>query len=181
MAKEVEMSRRIVLPLLALAVVLVSMGATLLAAETAAKPEKAAAPGIDKNELADAIEAHVKEVEAAGGGFYSIKDPVGGNTLQLKLVKVHRERVSQVAPETYFACADFKDPKGNVWDIDTFMKGPDKDHLVYDDATIHKENGKPRYNWYNDHGTWKKKDVTAEAEEEGKTKTEHPEHPEHPK
>jgi hypothetical protein len=62
----------------------------------------------------------------------------------------------------YFFCVDMKATNGRVYDIDFFMKGPDRDQLEPTEIIIHKVNGEPRYNWYYDEsgGIWKKRWAT---------------------
>ena len=113
--------------------------------------------GLTKDELAEAITAWVASESKKSGGMMEVKDPAEDKTLQLTLVKVHRERLASIAPETYFACADFSAKDGTTYDLDIFMKGPDKDHLTSTEVSVHKKNGKERYNWYEEGGVWKKK------------------------
>jgi len=140
---------------------------------------KAAGPSLTKEQLADAIEAHVDEVAEKNGGVYPIDDPETGKALRLTLQKVHEERLAQTAPGTYFACVDFGAPDGTTYDVDFFMKGDSADHLEYQEFSIHKVNGEPRYTWYEESGVWKKKPVGDEGEHEH-PEGEQPEHPEHP-
>ncbi len=116
-------------------------------------------PAIDKDTLADAIQAHVEKVASEHGGVYPLTDPKTGQDLELKLVKVHKDRLSETAPDTYFACTDFEAADGTTYDVDFFMKGTSPDDLQYQDFSIHKVNGQPRYTWYEDGGVWKKKPV----------------------
>jgi hypothetical protein len=112
-----------------------------------------------KEELADAVEAYVNKTAAAEGGYFVAFDEKAGQQLKLTLDKVHRERLSKVGEDLYFACADFKTPEGKVYDLDVFMKGPDKDSLTFSKFTIHKEAGKERYTWYEQGGIWKTKPI----------------------
>lgn len=146
-------------------------------------PQKgdAAGPSLTKEQLADAIEAHVEEIAAENGGAYPIEDPVTGDTLRLSLQKVHEERLAQTAPGTYFACVDFGASDGTTYDVDFFMKGDGTGDLEYEDFSIHKVNGEPRYTWYEEDGVWKKKPAGEEAEaEHAEEGGEHPEHPKEP-
>lgn len=103
-------------------------------------------------------------------------DEKTGEMLKLKLDRVHRERLSRVGENTYFACADFITPDGKVYDLDVFMEGTDKDNMKFSKFTIHKEAGKERYTWYEEGGLWKQKLVAEAAEEHPKEKEkEHPE------
>jgi len=139
---------------------------------------KEMAPAITKADLSDAIRAHVDEVASENGGMYPLKDPKTGETLQLKLEKVHEERLARTAPDTYFACVDFGAPDGTTYDVDFFMKGTEADDLAFQKFQIHKVNGEPRYTWYEEDGTWKTKPAGEDMEME--EEHEHPEHPEEP-
>jgi len=132
-------------------------------------------PPITKAALAHAIRAHVNEVASEHGGAYPLEDEKTGKMLQLKLEKVHQERLARTAPDTYFACVDFGAPDGTTYDVDFFMKGTRADDLEFQKFQIHKVNGEPRYTWYEDDGTWKTKPAGDEMEME--EEHEHPEHP----
>jgi hypothetical protein len=113
--------------------------------------------GLTKAELAAAIRAWVEKEAARNDGSLKVDDSVTGKTLQLKLEKVHDDRLSQVGPDLYFACADFVEKDGTKYDIDVFMQGKSKDDLRETEVTVHKVNGKERYTWFEENGTWKKK------------------------
>lgn len=107
------------------------------------------------DDLEAGIKAAIASKEKAGGGYYRLSDKTGRKTWLLKLDHVHRERLSRLDNKTYFACTDFKSKDGHTVDVDFFMK--DKDgKLVMSDATIHKIDGKARYNWEEKNGFWKK-------------------------
>lgn len=122
-------------------------------------PKSDAKPSLTKDELAEAVEAYVKKESEKNNGSFVVKDPVDKKDLSLTLKQVHRERLSQVGPGTYFACADFTATDGATYDLDIFMKGDDKDHMKTTDVTVHKKNGVERYTWYEENGIWKKKNV----------------------
>ncbi|MEX1245021.1 MAG: hypothetical protein WEB59_06355 [Thermoanaerobaculia bacterium] len=115
--------------------------------------------GLTKTELAAAIRTWVEKEAARNGGWFQVEDPVQQKTLQLKLEKVHDDRLSQVKPDVYFACADFAEKDGTKYDIDIFMEGKSKDSLKETEVSVHKVNGKERYTWFEENGTWKKKTV----------------------
>jgi len=115
--------------------------------------------GLAKAELGVAIRTWVEKEAARNDGWLRVQDPVAQKTLQLKLEKVHDDRLSQVQPDVYFACADFVEKDGTKYDIDIFMQGKTKDDLQNTEVTVHKVNGKERYTWYEENGTWKKKAV----------------------
>ncbi len=105
------------------------------------------------DELEKAITADIEAKQKKNDGWYSMKDKKTGQTLKMKLDHVHRERLSKLDPKTYFACTDFKTADGHTVDVDFFMKD-DGDKLVMSDATVHKIDGKPRYNWAEKNGFW---------------------------
>lgn len=93
--------------------------------------------------------------EKSKDGVFKVDDPQLNKTWDLKLDHVHTERLSKLSADTYFACVDMKDPNGKVIDVDFFLKG-EGDKLEMTDTTVHKIEGKPRYNWKEEDGFWKK-------------------------
>jgi hypothetical protein len=144
---------------------------------------KAKPKGLTKDQLADAIEAHIKKVAAENNGYFPITDEKTGQKLNLELVKVHRKRVAKVGKDLYFSCVDFKTAEGKKkYDVDFFMKGAKKEDLTFSEFMIHKENGEERYEWYEEDGIWKKKPVEETEKPKEKPKKPPSEHPsEHPK
>lgn len=106
-----------------------------------------------KGYTVDDIDKAIREAIAAKetNGVYQLKD--GDKTWDLKLDKVHRERLARVDEKTYFACTDFKSADDHTVDVDFFMHD-DGDKLVMTDATLHKVDGQPRYNWQEKDGYW---------------------------
>ncbi len=148
------------------------------AAEHPSEHPKAAKPtALSKEDLAKEIKAYVKKDAALKGGYFLVYDKGAKKPLVLTLAKVHKERLSTVGKDTYFACADFKTPEGEIYDLDIFMKGPGKGgRLKVTRVMVHKEAGKERYNWYEEGGIWKTKHVKGVKKGE-----EHPKGAEHPK
>ena len=109
--------------------------------------------------LESAIKRDVAVKEKAGGGYLALDDKVMNKTWLLKLDHVHRERLSQLDPHTYFACSDFKSKDGHLVDVDFFEKEKDG-KLEMSDMTIHKVDGKPRYGWKEKNGFWKRVPVS---------------------
>ncbi len=142
-----------------------SARSALLAQEHPEHPEKSQAKpkaaGVSMSDLADAITDYVKKDTALKGGFFLVYDPADTMPLALTLDHVHTERLSRVSEQTYFACADFKTTNGKVYDLDVFMRGPDKQSLEVKEISIHKKNGTERYTWYEQGGIWKKKPAKA--------------------
>lgn len=127
-------------------------------------PKTEAAKGtLSLDDLAAAIQSYVESDSKLKGGYFLVYDGAAKKPLALELVKVHRDRLSKVGDQAYFACADFQTLDGaKPYDLDIFMKGPDKGHLVATQVLIHKEGGKERYTWYEEGGIWKRKEVTKQ-------------------
>jgi hypothetical protein len=111
--------------------------------------KKAEKKGYTVDDLDKAIRAAIAAKET--NGIYQLKD--GDKTWDLKLDKVHRERLSRIDETTYFACTDFKSADNHTVDVDFFMKD-EGGKLAMTDATLHKVDGKPRYNWKEKDGYW---------------------------
>lgn len=120
-------------------------------------PEKS--KKVDLDALESAIEAEIADMENDQGRVI-VDDAVTGQTWELKLDKVHRERLSQIEPGVYFACVDFDSADGRKVDVDFFMKEDPSTHaLSMHDLTIHKIDGVPRYNWREEDGFWTRVDI----------------------
>ena len=113
--------------------------------------KKAEKKGYTIDDLDKAIRQAIAEKET--NGVYQLKD--GDTTWDLKLDKVHRERLARVDETTYFACTDFQSSDKHTVDVDFFMTD-DGQKLVLSDAILHKVDGQPRYNWQEKDGYWVK-------------------------
>ncbi len=140
-------------------------------------PVSALADEVTKDQLADAIESYVETESELKGGYFLVFDGHAKKPLVLTLDKVHKERLSRVGENLYFACADFATPEGKLYDLDVFMEGKGKASLVVMEISVHKEDGKERYTWFEKDGVWHKKPLDGEGSEEH-PEGEHPE--EHP-
>jgi hypothetical protein len=100
-----------------------------------------------------AITEHIEKASKASGGKFEVKDDVLKKTWDLELVRVHKDRLQALADGRYFACVDFKAPDGTMVDVDFFMK-KEGDDLKVTDTTVHKVNGKARYNYQQKDGVW---------------------------
>ena len=114
--------------------------------------EKAA---ITNESLAEAIINYINNDATLKGGFFLVYDREQGKTLTLTLEKVHKDRLVSLGDSVYFACADFSGTDGKVYDLDIFMKD-DTDGLRATDISVHKLDGKARYNWVEKDGVWSK-------------------------
>jgi hypothetical protein len=108
-------------------------------------------------DLSEVAHKYVDREYKKNNGYFLVKDEKQNKTLELKLVKVHEEKLSTLGNDIYFVCADFEGKDGNIYDVDIFMKGRTKDDLVAIETNIHKQNSKPRYSWFEENGVWKKK------------------------
>ncbi|HEY5610625.1 MAG TPA: hypothetical protein VIL97_05425 [Thermoanaerobaculia bacterium] len=106
-------------------------------------------------DLEQVIKSEIDAKSKAMGGSFKIDDAVTKTAWSMKLDKVHTDRLSKLDENTYFACVDFDSADGKKVDVDFFLKNKDG-KLVMDDMTIHKVNGKPRYNWEEKDGLWKR-------------------------
>jgi hypothetical protein len=141
--------KRLVIPIIAA----VFAFGTTLAQEHPEHPtaKKAQKKGYTVDDLDKAIRAAIAAKET--NGVYQLQD--GDKTWDLKLDKVHRERLARTDENTYFACTDFKSADDHTVDVDFFMKD-NGETLVMTDATLHKVDGKPRYNWKEKDGYWER-------------------------
>lgn len=126
-------------------------------------------------DAANIIEKYVQENSEDGiFKYYDEKD----QGLDLKLDKVHRDKLAQTNEDEYFVCADFEGMDGNMYDLDFFVRGKTKDELQVDEdsISIHKVNGEERYTWkYNKkEDVWEKQPVPGEKEHPEPPKREHP-------
>ena len=113
-------------------------------------------PQITVEALAISIENYIQNDVNLKGGFF-VYDKDKKELLTLTLTKIHKERLSNIGGDTYFACADFSASNGNIYDLDIFMTGKSTNELVVTEINVHKENGKARYHWENQKGIWVKK------------------------
>ena len=107
------------------------------------------------SQLAESIEKYIQQDVELKGGFF-VFDVKNDEVLNLTLSKIHKERLSNIGNDTYFACADFKASNGKVYDLDVFMMGKSQDDLVVTEINVHKESGIARYGWQNQSGIWVK-------------------------
>ena len=99
------------------------------------------------------IEKYIQQDVELKGGFF-VFDVKNDEILNLTLSKIHRERLSNIGKDTYFACADFQASNGKIYDLDVFMTGKSQDNLVVTEINVHKESGIARYGWQNRRGIW---------------------------
>lgn len=110
-------------------------------------------------QMAKAITDYVEKDTKLKGGFFLIYDPTISKSLELKLEKVHEDKLSKVSDTLYFACSDFKATGGKMYDLDFYMQ-LDESGLTVSEISIHKQDGKPRYNWSQEKGLWVRKPIS---------------------
>jgi hypothetical protein len=103
------------------------------------KKEKVSIAEIEKG-----IKDHIDAVTKENDGFFPIKND--SFDLNMRLVRVHTEYLSNLGPGKYFACVDLADQGGDVYDVDFFLEGKPGDMRVTR-TSVHKLNGKPFYAW----------------------------------
>ncbi len=122
-------------------------------------PPQDTIPHVLTADIKAGIEQHIEEQSQLGNGYFPLE--FEGETLQLKLVRVHMEYLANLGPQRHFACVDLASQAGNVYDVDFFLSG-DPGDMTVTETTIHKLNGRPFYVWeQKDDGTW----VHADADD----------------
>ena len=122
----------------------------------AKQPTEAKAGAVTIDQMAHAITHFIESDAKLKGGFFLCYDASAKKALQLTLDKVHKERLSQVGDNLFFACSDFRSESGKMFDLDFFMKSKDGE-LAVTEIMIHKEDGKARYSWFEKDGVWNRK------------------------
>jgi len=109
---------------------------------------------VTKAEISAGIKSYIDD-QTQRSGDKKLHVSYGGKDLALALIKVHDDRLSNLGSGKYFACVDMKATDGKTYDIDFFMTG-NPGNMRVTDASVHKVNGKPLYNWKEESGVWKK-------------------------
>jgi hypothetical protein len=125
-------------------------------AKPAEHPAAAQPAKLTTEALAEAIADYVSKDAELKGGYFLVYDALQKKPLALTLDKVHKEQLAHIGEGVYFACADFKATDGHLYDLDIFMKQTDAG-LKVTQVLVHKQDGQPRYTWYEEGGIWKRK------------------------
>src|SRR5437879_2132397 len=116
--------------------------------------ETATGPTATIDEIAAGIQKHIAEQSKASGGYFTVQ--FNKKELNLELVRVHLEYLSDLGGGVHFACVDLVGTDGPVYDVDFFMKGP-RGAMTVTETSVHKINGRPLYLWEERrNGTWRK-------------------------
>jgi len=101
-------------------------------------------PKVDIADIENGIKAYIDSKTEENDGYFVVKD--GDKLLRLQLVRVHTEYLSNLGPQSHFACVDLADVNGDVYDVDFFMEG-EPGAMDVTATSVHKLNGKPFYSW----------------------------------
>ena len=101
-------------------------------------------PNVVTSDIEEGIKANIAKKVEEGGGYFLITTE--DKELQLQLVRVHTEYLSNLGRQRHFACVDLADVSGDVYDVDFFLEG-DPGSMTVTETTLHKLNGKPFYTW----------------------------------
>lgn len=92
--------------------------------------------GFDDAQVRATIEGFVNRDVGLREAFF-LRDPRDGSVLELTFDHVH-ETVHAVGDSSRYACADFMDQEGNVYDVDVYVRTADADVVR---LVLHKVNG----------------------------------------
>ena len=111
-----------------------ALGFLFLACQAGQQPQKTPS----KAEVKAAIEDYViKDIDLRGAFF--LQDPRDGSVLALSFDHVH-EGVHATEDKKVYACVDFKDAAGNIYDVDVYMAQTGGDYRP-SKLIVHKVNG----------------------------------------
>jgi hypothetical protein len=79
----------------------------------------------------------------------------GGKDVALDLMTIHGDRLSDLGENKHVVCVDMKAANGAIYDIDFFITVY-SGTLSVTEASVHKVNGKPLYDWKEEGGIFKK-------------------------
>ncbi|MBI3853401.1 MAG: transglutaminase domain-containing protein [Verrucomicrobia bacterium] len=121
---------------------------------TALAAQKTTKPAVTIDDIAAGIEKHIAEQSKASGGYFKLQH--NKKELNLQIVRVHLEYLSDLGDGVSFACVDLVGTDGPVYDVDFFLKGP-PGAMTVTETSVHKINGQPLYLWEQKrNGTWRK-------------------------
>lgn len=112
--------------------------------ETKTKIESNAAKKVSIAEIENGIKSYIQKKEEENNGYFQMHDR--GKDFKMKLVRVHTEYLSNLGPNSHFACVDLADKSGDVYDVDFFLEGK-PGAMTVTETSVHKLNGKPFYAW----------------------------------
>ncbi len=130
---------------------------------TEEKDLRTAGSDISVETLDQKVRSYVRSNAQGDSGRFHIKKD--GKILKLRLVRVHTENISTLAPQRHFACVDMVHTDGNLYDVDFFLEGTEGG-LKITQQSVHKRNGVPFYSWeQKPDGTWHRVSVERASKE----------------
>lgn len=102
------------------------------------------APKVAIDDIEAGIKAYIDAKTVENEGYFLVRDE--DKLLRLRLVRVHTEYLSNLGPNSHFACVDLADVNGDVYDVDFFLEGK-PGSMEVTQTSVHKLNGKPFYSW----------------------------------
>jgi hypothetical protein len=95
--------------------------------------------------------------EAKGTGYMTVKDPVTGTDLRLKLQPMTTAEMNSTGMGIYYTCVPMEDEGGALWDVDFISQKTDRG-MSFIEASVHKTPTETRYEWVkNDREVWEKR------------------------
>lgn len=130
-------------------------------------------------DVAKFVEEYVRK--NSKDGLFKYYDKYTKKELELIFDRIHREKLSKIKKNEYFACVDFKGKDGKAYDLDFFVEGKSRNYFAIDkkDISVHKVNGKENYTWHfnKKKGLWEKQAIIIKKEYPEPTKETHPGYP----
>src|SRR6266536_6596880 len=93
-------------------VCLTSLAALVLSCKSM-HPERATGPSVTVDEIGAGIQKHIAEQSKASGGYFKVQ--FNKKELNLELVRVHLEYLSDLGGGVHFACVDLVGTDGPVY------------------------------------------------------------------
>jgi hypothetical protein len=122
-----------------------------------APPAVDEAGGVGRQAIAGAVAAYIKAEARRTDGLFKVDDPVEAKQVSLTLLQVDKDKIVQLAPGVFVACASCIATDAHTYDIDVLVKGADADHLTIGEVAVHMRDGSDRYSWAWDGAAWRKK------------------------
>lgn len=120
------------------------------------KEGKSGGAAVSKEAVGSAVKDWVAKDSKLKGGFFMVWDAETKKPLVLTLEKVHDEKLCTLEDSAWFTCAEFKDADGGSYCLDIVLRGENPKNLAASEVSVHKADGKERYQWKEDGGTFKR-------------------------
>lgn len=98
-----------------------------------------------------AVRRHVRGIATASGGVFALRDDVLKKRWELKMGRIHQNRLASLGQGRYFTCVDFEeDGGGDAVDLD-FYAVQTKEGWKIEKTLIHAVRGVPRFAYDEDY------------------------------